>query len=149
MLNIRNLKLSKIFWTRITTYNEMGQIKVILVKKNLFEGYAIIDEFGNKRKSFYYEENSKILDVSKTLTKSNVLTDKDYQKYAQKIQYENSAVFDSQEKSYKKRLLSRNLIKMRLLVQKVDKQVYNKLLFHMNKMNRVKYILEFMTYKMI
>ena len=81
MLNIQNLKLSRFFWTRVTTYNERGQIKVILVKKNLFKGYTMIDEFGNKDKFLSYQDSSRILDVSTTLTKAINFANGNYKGY--------------------------------------------------------------------
>lgn len=56
MENISNLKISKIGWTSIYTKTSYGKVECILVKKNLFKGYTIIDANGNKVKKNNLDE---------------------------------------------------------------------------------------------
>ena len=87
MNNIKNLKVSKFFWKKII-YHEYGIIKVILVKKNLFKHYTIVDENGNKRKLSAEDLDYMLerlipnrLDTSNTLSKSNSEANRRYQNY--------------------------------------------------------------------
>lgn len=50
MNNINNLKISKLGWTSLCMKRENGKVECILVKKNLFKGYTVLDASGNKVK---------------------------------------------------------------------------------------------------
>ncbi len=50
MNNINNLKISKLGWTSLCMKRENGRIECILVKKNLFKGYTVLNTNGDKVK---------------------------------------------------------------------------------------------------
>lgn len=50
MNNINNLKISKIGWTSLCMKRENGKVECILVKKNLFKGYTVLNASGEKVK---------------------------------------------------------------------------------------------------
>ena len=49
-IGIKDLKISKFGWTNVYARRNDGTIKCILIKKNLFKGYTIMDETLTKRK---------------------------------------------------------------------------------------------------
>lgn len=78
-MNIKDLKISVIGWTSIYTHNTTGDIKCILIKKNLFKGYSIIDSNGDKTKidNLIDYNDSVVISHSKKMfvSKANVVSE--------------------------------------------------------------------------
>lgn len=138
MNNIRNLKISKIFWKKITMHNENGEIKVILIKKNIFKDYKIKDENGNERKitdseieSLY--SNYYILDTTDTLSKKNSETNNKYGMYNDITQrtidkaYEDQAAYYEGEISNLKRESIDNEREYQRTINSLEREKYEQI----------------------